>query len=52
MTKEPSAVRVKPATSLPVAGLNATTWAPITPAPFLVTRPLMLPVELRNASLP
>ena len=52
MTKVPSSARLKLATSLPVAGLKATTWAPTTPAPFFVTRPLMLPVECRNWSLP
>ena len=52
ITKLPSSLSEKPPTSLPVAGLNATTCAPITPCPFLVTRPLMLPNPRVNAGVP
>ncbi len=52
MTKSPLSVSVKPPTSLPVFGLNATTCAPSTPRPALVTRPLMLPNCAREGGRP
>ena len=39
------AVSVKLPIRMPVSGLNATTCAPMTPCPFLVTRPTMPPVS-------
>ncbi len=44
ITKPPFSLSEKLATNAPVSGLKATTWAPRKPWPFLVTRPVMLPV--------
>ena len=52
MTNSPFSVSVNPPTSLPVFGLNATTCAPWTPRPVLVTRPLMLPNSRENVVVP
>ena len=48
----PSTIVVGFPVTAPVAGLNAKTWAPITPVPRLFIRRVMLPVDPRKVLLP